>query len=69
MHVSTRILFRLKEDNLSQRNCQNQLSHPGLSHIEKESQESLIQEKNSQSTKFEQRPPIFVMLRFRELCN
>ena len=26
--------FRLKEDNLSQRNCQNQLSHPGLSHIE-----------------------------------
>ena len=22
--------FRLKEDNLSQRNCQNQLSHPGL---------------------------------------
>ena len=26
--------FRLQEDNLSQRNCQNQLSHPGLSHIE-----------------------------------
>ena len=24
--------FRLKEDNLSQRNCQNQFSHPGLSH-------------------------------------
>ena len=22
--------FELKEDNLSQRNCQNQLSHPGL---------------------------------------
>ena len=35
--------FRLKEDNLSQRNYQNQLSHPGLSHIEQECQESLIQ--------------------------
>ena len=32
--------FGLKEDNLSQRNCQNQLSHPGLSHIEQERQES-----------------------------
>ena len=38
-------LFRLKEDNLSQRNCQNQLSHPGLSHIEQEFQERLIQGK------------------------
>ena len=28
--------FGFKEDNLSQRNCQNQLSHPGLSHIEQE---------------------------------
>ena len=37
--------FELKEDNLSQRNCQNQLSHPGLSHIEQECQESLIQGK------------------------
>ena len=37
--------FELKEDNLSQRNCQNQLSHPGLSHIEQECHESLIQEK------------------------
>ena len=37
--------FGLKEDNLSQRNCQNQLSHPGLSHREQECQESLIQEK------------------------
>ena len=35
--------FELKEDNLSQRNCQNQLSHPGLSHTEQEHQESLIQ--------------------------
>ena len=38
-------LFGLKEDNLSQRNCQNQLIHPGLSHIEQECQESLIQGK------------------------
>ena len=37
--------FELKEDNLSQRNCQNQLSHPGLSHIEQECQENLIQGK------------------------
>ena len=37
--------FRLKEDNLSQRNCQNQLSNPGLPHTEQECQESLIQEK------------------------
>ena len=38
-------LFGLKEDNLSQRNCQNQLSHPGLSHTEQECLESLIQGK------------------------
>ena len=37
--------FGLKEDSLSQRNCQSQLSHPSLSHIERECQESLIQEK------------------------
>ena len=37
--------FELKEDNLSQRNCQNELSHPGLSHTEQECQESLIQGK------------------------
>ena len=41
MHMSTRI----KEDNLSHRNCQNQLSHPRLSHTEQECQESLIQGK------------------------
>ena len=35
--------FRLKGDNLSQRNCQNQLSHPGLSHTEQECQVNLIQ--------------------------
>ena len=28
--------FGLKEDNPSQRNCQNQLSNPGLSHTEQE---------------------------------
>ena len=33
--------LRLKEDN--QRNCQDQLSHPGLFHTEQEFQESLIQ--------------------------
>ena len=33
------------EDNLSQRNCQNQLSHPGLPYTEQECQETLIQEK------------------------
>ena len=38
--------FKLKEDNLSQRNCQNQLSHPGLSNTEQERQGSLIQEKS-----------------------
>ena len=37
--------FGLKEDNLSQRNCQNQLCHPGLSHTEQECQKSLIQGK------------------------
>ena len=45
--------FRLDEDNLSQRNCQNQLIHPGLSHTEQECQESLIQGKicNQQNLK------------------
>ena len=38
--------FGLKEDNPSQRNCQNQLSHPGLSHREHECQESLNQGKS-----------------------
>ena len=36
--------FRSMEDNPSQRNCQNQLSHPSLSHREQECQESLIPE-------------------------
>ena len=37
--------FGLKEDNPSQRNCQNQLSHPDLTHTEQECQDSLIQGK------------------------
>ena len=38
-------LLGLKEDNPSQINCQNQLSHLSLSHTEQESQKSLIQGK------------------------
>ena len=43
----------LKEDNPSQRNCPNQLSCPGLSHIEKECKENFTQEKihNQQNSK------------------
>ena len=37
--------FGLKEHSLSQRNCQNQFSHPGLSHTEQQCQESLIEGK------------------------
>ena len=45
--------LKLKEDNLLQRNCQNQLSHPGLSHTEQECQDSLTQGKihNQQNSK------------------
>ena len=46
--------FGIKEDNPSLRNYQNQLSHPSLSHIKQESQES--SRKDSHSTKFKQRP-------------
>ena len=61
------IPFELKENNLSQKNCQNQLSHPGLSHTEQKCQESLIQGKiyNQQNS----RPRIFVKLSFREFCD
>ena len=34
-----------EEDDPSLRNCENQLSHPSLSHVEQECQESLIQGK------------------------
>ena len=37
--------FGSKEDNLSLKNCQNELSHPGLPHTERECPESLIEEK------------------------
>ena len=37
--------FGLKKDNLSQRKYQNHLSHPDLSHIVQECQESLTQRK------------------------
>ena len=37
--------FGLKEGNHPQRNCQNQFSHPGLSCIEQECQEHVIQGK------------------------
>ena len=60
--------FELKEDNLSQRNCQNQLSHPGLSHTARMSGE-FDSRKDSQSTKFKRRPQIFVKLSFSELCD
>ena len=42
-------LFGLKEDNYLQRNCQNPLSHPGVSHTEQECQE-FDSRKDSQST-------------------
>ena len=45
--------LRSKEDKPTQRNCQNQLSYPRLSHIEQECQKSLIQGKipNQQNSK------------------
>ena len=45
LHLAYHFTIPLKEDNLSQRNQQNRLSHPGLSHTEQKCQESLIQEK------------------------
>ena len=48
---------------MSQRNCQNQLSHLSLFHIEQECQEEFNSRKDSHSTKFEWRPS------FRELCD
>ena len=45
MVMSNRIFFGLEEDDPSERNCQNQVSQPSLSHIEQECQESLIEGK------------------------
>ena len=61
-------LFRLKKDNVSLRNWQNQWSHPSLCHIEQECQGSLIQD-ITQSNKLKSMPWIFVKLSFRELCD
>ena len=61
--------FKLKEDNLSQRNYQNQLSHPGLSHTGQECQESLIQGKIHNQQSSTEGLKIFVKLSLRELCD
>ena len=62
--------FQIKGRYSSQRNCQNQLSHISLSHIDQECKESLIQGKiHSYSTEFEHRPQVFIKLSFRELCD
>ena len=45
MQKEVLLLHKLQDHNPSQRNCQNQLSNPSLSHIEQECQESLIQGK------------------------
>ena len=57
--------FRLNADNVSQRNCHNQLF---VSHRVRMSGE-FDSRTDSQSTKFEQRIQIFVKLSFRELCD
>ena len=59
--------FGTKEDNPSLRNYQNQLRYPSLTHTKQECQES--SRKDSHSTKFKQRPWIFVELSFRELWD
>ena len=43
MHMSIRILLDFRK--ITSHRNQNHLSHPSLSHIEQECQESLIQEK------------------------
>ena len=58
--------FGLKEDNLSQRNCQNQLSHQGLSHTEQECQENLIQGMTCKQKNLNEGLK-FLKLSFREL--
>ena len=52
--------MELKEDKPSQRNCQKQLSHPSLSHIE---QDLVWFKEKSKLNKIEQKPQIF------ELCD
>ena len=67
MHMSNN-LFKLKEDNHSQRNCQNQFNHPSLSHRARISG-GFDSRKDSYLTKFERIPQIFVKLNSRELCD
>ena len=58
------------EDNPSHRNCQNQLSHPSLSQIEQECQESLIQGKiHIQQNWNEGLKYLYIKLSFREMCG
>ena len=60
-------LFGLKENNLSQRNCRNQLrSSKFVSHRARMTQE-FDSRKDLDSTKLERRPPILIKLSFREL--
>ena len=58
----------LQEDNQSQINCQNQLRHPSLSHIEQECQESLIQWKIFVWLSLNLDPEL-VKRRFRGFCD
>ena len=60
--------FQIKDDNLSQRNYQNQLSHPGLFQLARMSGE-FDSWTDSQSTKFQQGPRIFIKLSFGEFCD
>ena len=61
MHISNRILL--------QRKCQNKLSDPSfVSHRARMSRE-FESRKDSCSTKFEQKPQIFVKLSFKEFCD
>ena len=60
--------FGLKEDNLSEKLPESIESSRFDSHRARMSGE-FDSRKDSQSTKFEQRPQIFVKLSFRELCD
>ena len=55
-----------KEDKPSRKNCQKQLSHPSLSHIE---QGLVWFMEKFKLNKIEQKPQIFVNLSFNELCD
>ena len=62
-------LIERTKNHPSQRNCQNQLSHPSfVSHRVRTSGE-FDSRKDSYSTELEQRPQKFVKLSFRELCG